>query len=71
MLKCVLKIKHDINLSQYGKLTSFLKRKSEAYEAKKSSTLKPEDIRKFICEAPDEHYLLHKVTIYFCNLSLF
>lgn len=65
MLKAVLKIKHDIDLEKYGKLRSFLKRTSEGYEPKKSKTLTPEEINKFIKEAPDKLYLLHKVRLPF------
>lgn len=61
MLRSVLLINHDIDLENYGKLRSFLKRKSEGYIAKKSKILAPEEIKKFIAEAPDEIYLLHKV----------
>lgn len=63
MLKAVLKIKHDLDLEKYGKLRAFLKRKSEGYEAKKAKTLTPEEINKFIKEAPDNIYLLHKVRL--------
>lgn len=63
MLKSVLILKHNVNMEKYSKLRSFLKRKSEGYQAKKSETLTPEEIKKFISEAPDEIYLLHKVII--------
>lgn len=63
MLKSVLILKHNVNMEKYSKLRSFLKRKSEGYQAKKSETLTPEEIKKFISEAPDEIYLLHKVIV--------
>uniref|UniRef100_A0A6P7GY87 Uncharacterized protein LOC114348327 n=1 Tax=Diabrotica virgifera virgifera TaxID=50390 RepID=A0A6P7GY87_DIAVI len=63
MIKSMLRINHDVDLEKYGKLRAFLKRKSEGFQAKKSSTLTPEQIRKFIDKAPDEIYLLHKVIL--------
>uniref|UniRef100_A0A6P7HBE7 Uncharacterized protein LOC114346606 isoform X2 n=1 Tax=Diabrotica virgifera virgifera TaxID=50390 RepID=A0A6P7HBE7_DIAVI len=59
----MLRINHDVDLEKYDKLRVFLKRKSEGFQAKKSSTLTPEQIRKFIDKAPDEIYLLHKVIL--------
>lgn len=64
MIKSVLKINHDVDLEKYKKLRAFLKRKSEGFQAKKSSTLTPEEIRKFIDRAPDEIFLLHKVNVH-------
>lgn len=64
IIKSMLRINHDVDLEKYGKLRAFLKRKSEGFEAKKSSTLTPEQIRKFIEKAPDELFLLHKVNIH-------
>lgn len=61
MLKTMLRINHDVDLEKYGKLRAFLKRKSEGFVSKKSSTLTPEQIREFIDKAPDEVFLLHKV----------
>uniref|UniRef100_A0A6P7EYQ7 Uncharacterized protein DDB_G0271670-like n=1 Tax=Diabrotica virgifera virgifera TaxID=50390 RepID=A0A6P7EYQ7_DIAVI len=63
MIKSMFRINHDVDLEKYGKLRAFLKRKSEGFQAKKSSTLTPEQIRKFIDKAPDEIYLLHKVIL--------
>jgi hypothetical protein len=63
MLKAVLRINHDVDIEKYAKLRSFLKRQSEGYEAKKSKTFTPEEITKFMANAPDKDYLLHKVRI--------
>uniref|UniRef100_A0A6P7G9K5 Uncharacterized protein LOC114337333 n=1 Tax=Diabrotica virgifera virgifera TaxID=50390 RepID=A0A6P7G9K5_DIAVI len=63
MIKSMLRINHDVDLEKYGKLRAFLKRKSEGFQAKKSSSLTPEQIRKFIDKAPDEIYLLHMVIL--------
>lgn len=64
IIKSMLRINHDVDLEKYGKLRAFLKRKSEGFQAKKSSTLTSEEIRKFIDKAPDEAFLLHKVNIH-------
>ena len=61
MIQSVLKLNHDVDLEKYGKLRAFLKRKSEGFQAKKSKTLTPDEIKKFIDEAPNATYLLHKV----------
>lgn len=64
IIKSMLRINHNVDLEKYGKLRAFLKRKSEGFQAKKSSTLTSEEIRKFIDKAPDEAFLLHKVNIH-------
>lgn len=61
MLKATIKIKHNINITDYMKLQSFLKRKSEKYTPKKSKILTEEDFSKFLNTAPDQQYLLIKV----------
>lgn len=64
IIKSMLRINNDVDLEKYCKLRAFLKRKSEGFQAKKSSTLTPEQIRKFIDEAPDQFFLLHKVNLH-------
>lgn len=63
ILKSMLRINHDVDLEKYGKLRTLLKRKSEGFQAKKSSTLTSEQIREFIDTASDQVFLLHKVNI--------
>lgn len=43
-------------------LIAMLKRKSEGFESKKSNVLTPENINKFLNEAPDNEHLDKKVT---------
>ncbi|XP_047986657.1 uncharacterized protein LOC125228168 [Leguminivora glycinivorella] len=57
-LKSMLNIHHRTDISQYAKLIAFLKRKSEGYKAKKAHTFSPDDLQKFIDNAPDYTYLL-------------
>ncbi|KAF2879540.1 hypothetical protein ILUMI_26624 [Ignelater luminosus] len=63
MLRSTLTIHHNIKIEQYEKLRLFLKRKGETYRPKKAKTLKPEEINKFITEAPDVKYLATKVAL--------
>lgn len=62
MLKATLQVKNDIDIGQYKKVVAFLKRKSVEYKAKKSRILERNDIDKFVSEAPDEQFLMMKVT---------
>lgn len=62
MLKATMNVKNDVDIGRYFKLRAFLKRKSEGYKAKKSRVFEKQDITKFILEAPDNDYLLAKVS---------
>ncbi len=62
MLRTILNIKNNVNIANYPKLKSFLKRKGDGFKAKKSKILTAADIKKFIQEAPDSKYLLSKVS---------
>ncbi len=61
MLKSTLLAFHNINLSEYGKLTPFLKQNSTGYKPKKVKIFSKEEIDKFLLTAPDEKYLMKKV----------
>ncbi|KAJ3661162.1 hypothetical protein Zmor_005572 [Zophobas morio] len=63
MLRSTLNINHNINIEQYHKLRAFLKRQGENYQPKKAKTLSPQQITKFITEAPDVKYLATKVAL--------
>lgn len=65
MIKSILKIKKNIDLSQYFKLTSYIKRLNDGYKPKKSKILEKSDVDKFLLEAPDHIYLLIKVVTVF------
>lgn len=52
MLKSTITIHHNRNIENYSK------HNSEGYQPKKALTLKPEQIERFINQAPDEIYLL-------------
>lgn len=61
MLRSTISIHNNTNIDNYSKLRAFLKRKGEGYQAKKSKVFSPEEINKFINDAPDEVYLATKV----------
>lgn len=61
MLNCMLKIRRNVDISKFMKLRAFLKKKNVGYVPKKSKTLTREQFEKFLTEAPDDKYLMHKV----------
>ncbi|KAJ8979476.1 hypothetical protein NQ317_009463 [Molorchus minor] len=60
MLKTMINIKNNIDISIYPKLRSFLKLKSTGYKTKKSKILTPEQIKHFLLKAPNREYLFTK-----------
>ncbi|XP_023311992.1 uncharacterized protein LOC111691272 isoform X1 [Anoplophora glabripennis] len=65
IIKTLVNINHNINISKYKKLQALLKRKSEGYVGKKAKIYSPEQIKTFIDEAPDERFLFLKVAMIF------
>lgn len=75
-LKGTLMVNNDVDISRYSKLIAYLKNKSTGYKPKKSKTFSREEIYKFLLQAPDDHYLMHKVLItdsmkFECKLIIF
>ena len=66
MIKCLLNIKENVDISRYLKLRAFLKKQSVGYRPKQAPVLSKEQIDKFIFEAPDVKYLATKV--HFCYI---
>lgn len=64
MMKCLVKIKQNLDISKFYKLTSFLKKQNVGFRAKKAQIFTKEDISKFML-APDEIYLMIKVSTIF------
>ncbi|KAJ8923456.1 hypothetical protein NQ315_002015 [Exocentrus adspersus] len=60
MLKTMLNVKRNIDVSKFYKLSAFLKRKSEGYKPKKAKVLSLDQIDKFLLEAPDKDFLMVK-----------
>jgi hypothetical protein len=70
MLRTMISINKNLDLSKYTNLIAFLKRQSEGYRAKKSKSFSKQNIEKFLTTANDEDYLMEKVRIFFCRISL-
>ncbi|XP_031348032.1 uncharacterized protein LOC116174282 [Photinus pyralis] len=64
-LKCMLRIKNDIDISQFSKLSAFLKKCSVGYSAEKSLVFSKNQLINFLTSACDEQYLLMKVVAIF------
>lgn len=63
MLRCMLQLKHDVNIKTYENLKSFLKRQSAGFKTKKSKIFTADNVTKFLNEAPDDKFLATKVII--------
>jgi hypothetical protein len=62
MLRTMINLNQGIDISKFAKLIAFLKKKNTGYRPKKSKCFTKEEMRKFLKEAPDDTYLLMKVT---------
>lgn len=62
MLKTTLNMHHNVVMDNFTKLRLFLKRKSIGQQTKKAKTFTPDEINRFIEEAPDVKYLATKVS---------
>lgn len=62
MLKSVINIRENIDISKFPKLLAFLKRKNEGFKPKKSNILTIDQVDQFLREAPDDKYLVMKVS---------
>ncbi|XP_065164665.1 modifier of mdg4-like isoform X1 [Atheta coriaria] len=63
MLKCMLKIKENIDIGQFHKVQAFLKQNSKGYAPKQTKTLNDTECQQFLKEAPDSNYLMMKVAL--------
>lgn len=61
MLKSMITIHDKIDVTKCNELEAFLKRQSKGYEPKKSKVLTQDEVIKFLKEASDAAYLVHKV----------
>ena len=64
MLKKTLLAYHNVNISDYGKVTPFLKQNQVGYKPKKAKIFTKEQIDKFLLTAPDDDFLMKKVCFY-------
>ncbi|XP_023309705.1 uncharacterized protein LOC111691329 [Anoplophora glabripennis] len=63
MLKSKVNIHEKRDIAKFNELEAFLKRKSKSYKPKKSAVLSPNDVIRFLKNAPNEIHLLHKVVL--------
>lgn len=61
MIKAMLRVNNDVDISKHFKLIAYLKRQGEGYQAKKSKIFTRDQIEQFLKCAPDDEYLLMKV----------
>lgn len=61
MIKRMIINIRNFNISGYSQLIDFLKNNAAGYESKKANVFSPEDIKTFMCTAPDDKYLAMKV----------
>lgn len=62
MLKATTLVNHDIDMKSFEKLTAFLKKCYVGHRPNKSRTFTKNEIDKFVSEAPDDKFLLMKVS---------
>lgn len=60
-LKAMLLWKEKIDISKNAELFCFLKKKSKCHVPKKAKVFTTEQVSKFLNDAPEDQYLLHKV----------
>lgn len=63
MLKATIFLHESIDISKFSTLIAFLKRKNVGYKPKKASVFTKDEMCKFLIEAPDELFLIHKVNL--------
>jgi len=71
MLKSTIKHHHNIDISRYSELINFVKQRNKGYRPVKTNVFTDEQVAKFLSEAPDEEYLVHKVCSSVTQVSLF
>jgi len=62
MIKLVLKVKHNIDISKFYNLTAFLKKANDGFRPKKSKVLEREEVEKFLSEAPNGVYSMMMIS---------
>lgn len=66
MLRATMALKTNVNISNYKKLTAFLKKTAIGYKSEKTKLFSREEINRFLTYAPDESYLMMKVYSEIC-----
>ncbi|KAJ6642979.1 hypothetical protein Bhyg_07935 [Pseudolycoriella hygida] len=65
MLKSKMIANHNIDISRYSRLLTFVKTKNVGFQSKQASVFTPEEIKKFLLEAPDSEFLVIKAVTVF------
>ncbi|KAJ6650165.1 hypothetical protein Bhyg_05410 [Pseudolycoriella hygida] len=65
MLKSKMIANHNIDISRYSRLLTFVKTKNVGFQSKQTSVFTPEEIKKFLLEAPDSEFLVIKAVTVF------
>lgn len=65
MIKKMLLVKKDIDITSYHKLVSYLKNNSVGHVPKKAMVLSKDEVIKFIADAADDIHLMNKVALIF------
>lgn len=61
MIKRVLKMKENLDISNFSKTNAFLKKQSIGYIPRKASVFTNNEISKFMATAPNDAWLLSKL----------
>lgn len=61
MLKSTISLYNNVDISKFYTLINFLKKTNVGYRPKKANVFTKTDFTKFLLEAPDERFLVHKV----------
>lgn len=61
-LKSMLNFKERVDIGKYVELQAFLKRKKKEHKEKKSAVFTDQQVAEFLNNAPDDEFLLHKVS---------
>lgn len=64
MLRTTCELNNNVNIANFKKMKKILRKHSLGYISKKSKVFTPEDLNKFIQEAPDTEHLSNKVNIF-------
>lgn len=63
MLRATLNAKISLDISKYKKLTTYIKEQTHGYQRSQSKGFSRGDIEKFLIEAPDDRFLMIKVSL--------
>lgn len=61
MLKTKIIVHQNINIGRYSRLIAFVKQKNIGYKPKQATVFQPDEIKKFLLDAPDSEFLGVKV----------